>query len=171
MGKPSEGQFANNSRRYSIGTDLYAPPEFKGGLIVFGEDVAMKIGGYVKADFIYDFDPIDSTDFFDPTCIPVGATARTNTRFHARQTRMSFDTRWAPDENPVRVFVEGDFFGDGNSFRLRHAYGEIGSLLAGQTWTTFTDVAAAPATLDFEGPFPTSIDDRHMIRWTQHGVS
>ena len=27
----------------------------------------MKIGGYVKADFIYDFNPIDSTDFFDPT--------------------------------------------------------------------------------------------------------
>ncbi len=70
-----EGQFSNNSRRYSIGTDLYSPPEFEGGLIVFGENVAMKIGGYVKADFIYDFNPINSTDFFDPTCIPVGAPA------------------------------------------------------------------------------------------------
>jgi hypothetical protein len=30
-----EGQFSSNSRRYSIGTDLYSPPEFKGGLIVY----------------------------------------------------------------------------------------------------------------------------------------
>ncbi len=162
-----EGQFASNSRRYSIGTDLYSAPEFKGGLIVYGEDVAMKIGGYVKADFIYDFNPINSTDFFDPTCIPVGAPARTNTRFHARQTRMSLDTRWAPDGHPVRIFVEGDFFGNDNSYRLRHAYGEIGSLLVGQTWTTFTDVAAAPATLDFEGSVSNVNRRQAMVRWTQ----
>ncbi len=162
-----EGQFASNSRRYSIGTDLYSAPEFKGGLIVFGEDVAMKIGGYVKADFIYDFNPIDSTDFFDPTDIPVGAPARTNSRFHARQTRMSFDTRWAPGGYPVRVFVEGDFYGNGNSYRLRHAYGEIGSLLVGQTWTTFTDVAAAPSTLDFEGSVSNVNRRQAMVRWTQ----
>lgn len=159
--------FVNNSRRYSVGLDLYSPPEFKGGLIVYGEDVAMKIGGYVKSDFIYDFDPIDSTDFFDTTCIPVGAPDRTNTRFHARQTRMSIDTRWLADEDPVRVFVEGDFYGDGNTFRLRHAYGEVGSLLAGQTWTTFTDVAAAPATLDFEGAVSNVNRRQAMIRWTQ----
>ena len=47
--------------------------------------------------------------------------------------------------------MEGDFYSSGDQFRLRHAYGEIGDLLVGQTWTTFTDVAAAPATLDFEG--------------------
>jgi hypothetical protein len=42
-----EGQFASSLRRYSIGTDLYSAPEFKGGLILFGENVAMKIGGSV----------------------------------------------------------------------------------------------------------------------------
>ena len=162
-----QGQFASNSRRYSIGTDLYSPPEFEGGLIVFGEDVAMKIGGYVKADFIYDFNPIDTKDFFDTTSIPVGAPARTNTRFHARQTRMSFDTRWAPDGYPVRIFVEGDFFGNNSNFRLRQAYGEVGSLLVGQTWTTFTDVAAAPATLDFEGSVSNVNRRQAMVRWTQ----
>ncbi len=40
---------------------------------MFGRDVAMKIGGYAKADFIYDFDPIDSTDSFVTTSIPIGA--------------------------------------------------------------------------------------------------
>lgn len=159
--------FLSDSRRFNVGTDLYSPPEFEGGLIVFGEDVAMKIGGYVKADFIYDYTPIDSTDSFVTTDIPVGAPPRTNTRFHARQTRMSFDTRWAADDYPVRMFVEGDFFGSNNSFRLRHAYGEVGSLLVGQTWTTFTDVSAAPATLDFEGSVSSVNRRQAQVRWTQ----
>ena len=67
------GQFSIGSRPFDVGTDLYSPPEFEGGLMVAGPDVAMKIGGYVKADFIYDFDPIDATDSFNTTTIPVGA--------------------------------------------------------------------------------------------------
>lgn len=118
------GNFAGDGNTLGVGIDLYAPPEFEGGLIVFGEDVAMKLGGYVKADFIYDFDPIDATDSFATTTIPVGAPDRTNTRFHARQTRFSFDTRWDTGDRVVQIFLEGDFFSDGGQFRLRHAYGE-----------------------------------------------
>ena len=89
---------------------------------------------------------------------------------------MSFDTRWASDERLVRIFVEGDFFGgsgtEGNSdsddtYRIRHAYGEVGSLLVGQTWTTFFDVAAAPATLDFEGSVSSVNRRQAIVRWTQ----
>jgi hypothetical protein len=127
----------------------------------------MKIGGLVKADFIYDFEPIDATDTFVTTRIPVGAAHRTNARFHARQTRLSFDTRWAADNRVVRIFVEGDFFSESDRFRLRHAYGEVGSLLVGQTWTTFTDVAASPATLDFEGSVSSVNRRQAQARWTQ----
>lgn len=63
--------------------------------------------------------------------------------------------------------MEGDFFGNGNGYRLRHAYGEVGSLLVGQTWTTFTDIAAAPATLDFEGSVSSVNRRQAMVRWTQ----
>jgi hypothetical protein len=80
---------------------------------------------------------------------------------------LSFDTRWAADQRTVRVFVEGDFFSDGDRYRLRHAYGEAGSLLVGQTWTTFTDVAAAPATLDFEGSVSSVNRRQAQARWTQ----
>ncbi len=162
-----QGIFARNTGGFGVGTDFYSPPEFKGGLIVYGEDVAMKIGGYVKTDFIYDFDPISSTDTFNTTDIEVGSPDRTNARFHSRQTRLSFDTRWVSGDYPVRIFVEGDFFGSGSSYRLRHAYGEVGSILVGQTWTTFTDVAAAPATLDFEGSVSNVNRRQAMIRWTQ----
>jgi hypothetical protein len=161
------GSFASRPGRFDIGLDLYSAPDFKKGLIVFGRDVAMKFGGYMKADFIYDFNPIDSTDSFDTSSIPVGAPDRKNFRAHARQTRMSFDTRWKADDRVVQVFIEGDFFSPDDQFRLRHAYGEAGSLLVGRTWTTFTDVAAAPATLDFEGSVSNVNRRQAQARWTQ----
>jgi hypothetical protein len=167
VGAELSGEFSIGSRPFDVGADFYSPPDFEGGLIVYGRNVAMKIGGYVKADFIYDFDPIDNTDAFVTTSIPVEAAPRTNARFHARQTRLSFDTRWTSNERTVRILVEGDFFSDGNRYRLRHAYGEVGSLLVGQTWTTFTDVASAPATLDFEGSVSSVNRRQAQARWTQ----
>tara|TARA_R110002095_G_scaffold104869_2_gene91821 strand:+ start:816 stop:2204 length:1389 start_codon:yes stop_codon:yes gene_type:complete len=160
-------QFSTDSSQFDIGLNLYSAPPFEGGLIVFGPNVAMKFGGFVKADFIYDFDPIDSTDSFVTTSIPVDAPPRTNSRFHARQSRLSFDTRWLSDDRIVRIYVEGDFFSEGDRFRLRHAFGESGHLLVGQTWTTFTDVAAAPATLDFEGSVSNVNRRQAQARWTQ----
>ncbi|MEM9825552.1 MAG: DcaP family trimeric outer membrane transporter [Planctomycetota bacterium] len=130
-------------------------PEFDGGLVVANESVALRIGGFIKADFISDLDPIDSTDTFDTTSIPIDAVDRQNVRFHARQSRLSFDTRWRVRDQVARAFVEADFFGNGinrsDAFRLRHAYGTIGRITVGQTWTTFTDPSAVPQTLDFEG--------------------
>ena len=35
---------------------------------------------------------------------------------------------------------------------MRHAYGEFGPILGGQTWSTFQDISARPLTVDFEGP-------------------
>ncbi|QDT26491.1 hypothetical protein Enr10x_17950 [Gimesia panareensis] len=160
--------YLTDARQFNVGLDLYSAPSFTEGLIIFGKDAAMKIGGFAKADFIYDFDPIDSTDSFVTTDIPIGAPHRTNSRFHARQSRLSFDTRWLTDDHLIRVYVEGDFFSEGNRFRLRHAFGESGSLLIGQTWTTFADVAAAPATLDFEGSVSNVNRRQAQARWTQH---
>ena len=170
-GNGSQGRFITgfgaSDSASKVGTDFYSAPEFAGGVIVYGQDIAMKIGGYVKADFIYDFDPIDSTDSFDTTTIPVGATPRTNSRFHARQTRLSMDTRWIADDRPIRFYVESDFFSDGDRLRLRRAFGESGALLFGQTWTTFTDVAAAPATLDFEGSVSSVNRRQAQARFTR----
>lgn len=160
-------QFSTDSSQFDIGLNLYSAPPFEGGLIVFGPNVAMKFGGFVKADFIYDFNPIDSTDSFVTTSIPVDAPPRTNARFHARQSRLSFDTRWLSDDRIIRIYVEGDFFSEGDRFRLRHAFGESGHILVGRTWTTFTDVAAAPATLDFEGSVSNVNRRTAQARWTQ----
>ncbi|WP_236621198.1 DcaP family trimeric outer membrane transporter [Rhodopirellula sallentina] len=151
--------FASDDFDQSIGTqqqnNFSAFPDFDTGILVFGDDVALKIGGFVKADFISDFDPIDSVDSFDTGEIPVGVADHRNSRFHAKSSRLSFDTRWMVQDQVVRAFVEADFFGgdDGGNgaFRLRHAYGTMGYFTAGQTWTTFTHPSAVPQTLDFEG--------------------
>ena len=156
----------NSVAQFNVGVDLYGAPDFKNGLLIYGQNVAMKIGGYVKADFIYDFDPIDSTDSFDTTKIPVNALPRTNSRFHARQSRLSFDTRWKGGGEVVKIYVEGDFFSTGDTFRLRQAYGESGRLLVGKSWTAFTDVAAAPATLDFEGSVSSVNRHQAQARYT-----
>lgn len=148
-----------------------ADPEFSEGIVIIGKDAALKIGGYVKADLIQDFDPIDSTDSFVTTSIPIGAAPRENSRFHARQSRFSFDTRWRVEDQTVKVFVESDFFGQGaggsSAMRLRHAYGTLGSFTAGQTWTTFTDPSAVPQTLDFEGAVSNVNRRQGLVRWTQ----
>lgn len=145
------------------------PPEFLEGITLRQGRWAAKIGGYVKADLIHDFRAIDSEDFFEPATIPVGAPQRTNTSFHARQTRLNLDARWLTDTgNPMRILVEGDFFGDGHSLRLRHAYGEYEGLIVGQTWTTLTHRAALPNTLDNVGDVASVGRRQAQVRYSRH---
>ncbi|XZE22362.1 DcaP family trimeric outer membrane transporter [Pirellulaceae bacterium SH449] len=144
------------------------PKDFLEGLSFQNGAWRAKMGGYVKTDVIRDFRAIDSTDFFDPITIPIGEAQRTNSRFHARQTRLSLDVqRQALDgEAPIRIFVEGDFFGDGNSMRLRHAYGEYRNLILGQTWSTLAHRAALPNTLDLTGDVASVSPRKAQVRWS-----
>ena len=43
----------------------------------------------------------------------------------------------------MRVFVEADYAGPDNSFRLRHAFGQWRKFIIGQTWSTFADQPVA----------------------------
>jgi hypothetical protein len=155
----------------TLTNNFTADPKFNSGIVITHQDVAMKIGGYVKADLIYDLDPIASTDSFDTTTILIGAAPYRNVRFHARQSRLSFDTRWQVNGDVARAFIEADFFGGGSSgssdFRLRHAYGQLKQFTAGQTWTTFTDPSAVPQTLDFEGAVSNVNRRQGLVRWEQ----
>lgn len=67
----------------------------------------------------------------------------------------------------LTVFVEGDFQGSGNALRLRHAYGEVGSFLAGQTNSIFMDASAQPSTIDNEGPNALVFMRHPLVRWRQ----
>jgi hypothetical protein len=65
------------------------------------------------------------------------------------------------------MLVEGDFFGVGETLRLRHAYGEYGNFIIGQTWTTFTHRAALPNTLDSVGDVASVGRRQAQVRYTR----
>ena len=124
------------------------------------------IGGRIKLDVIHDFDAITSTDSFDPRTIVVPDTPGSNTRIHARETRFSLGIVGPANGRELKMFVEGDFYGSGNAFRLRHAYGQYGVLLAGQTWSTFMDEDNIPNTIDFETAVAAPLVRQGLVRLT-----
>ena len=143
-----------------------------------GTNTSIQIGGYAKLDLIYDVN--DSTgDLFDLNTLAGNAqgAARNrqgNFRLHARQSRLWIRT-WTPtDWGQLETHLQGDFFGGGgnqvvsnsNSFRLRHAYGRLGPVLAGQTWSTFMILSSLANTLDFNGPAGIVFIRQAQIRYT-----
>ena len=145
---------------------------------LFGSGIRMSIGGYVKADLIQDFDYIGDRFEFELGSIAVDGSPERDlggiTTFHAKETRVNFDFRtkskWKNGkEFPMQVFVEVDWFFDSEDFRLstrlRQAYGVIGRLLVGRTWTTSGDLSAIPGLIDFSGGDALYGGRTTQIRW------
>ncbi len=98
------------------------------------------------------FDPIGTNDRFIVGSIPVPQENGTNTAaLTVSQSRLNIDLRDTTQYGAVRAFLEADFAGDGDTFRLRHAFGQYKSFLVGKTWSTFIDIRSRPEDLDFEG--------------------
>ena len=134
--------------------ELFESSDFPGSWPMFGSDLRMRIGGYVKADFLYDVDGTTDKSQFLMSTIPVeGETAFDNEgylAFFARETRVNVDIRRTKEgEIPLQLFVEGDFFNDQNRFRLRHAYITAGDFIFGQTWTTLSFLESMAFMIDF----------------------
>lgn len=87
----------------------------------------------------------------------------------ARNSRLWLRAR-GPDTplGRMEILVEGDLMEDMTGYRprLRHAYGMIGRLLAGQTWSTFTNTAAL-ADVDSGTAVGNTVTRHNVLRWTQ----
>ena len=94
-------------------------------------------------------------DRFIVGSIPVGIDDTTGDEAQssvtADQSRLNFDLRQPSEYGIFRAFIEGDFAGSDESFRLRHAFGQWRRVISGKTWTTFMDPDASPEEVDFEG--------------------
>ena len=141
-----------------------------------GTNTDFRITGFAKADFIYDFDQ-DVGDFFVPEFIETDPAETTSDgfSFHARQSRLSFQSRTPSSLGDIRTLVEGDFVGDfvfsetfsnSSQFRLRHAAVDIGPWKFGQFWSLFTPLEAYPSTLDFQGPAGIPFQRQVTARYT-----
>jgi hypothetical protein len=128
---------------------------FEGAWLLPGTHAALAIGGFVKTDVVYNFDPLQIADRFIVGSIPVGVDNTTGqeaqSSITADQSRLNIDLREATDYGVMRAFIEGDFAGSNETFRLRHAFGQWRRVLAGKTWSTFVDPEASPEEIDFEG--------------------
>lgn len=144
-------------------------PDFPGAWHLPGTTAAMKLGGYVNLAIAHNLDPIGSEDSFVVGKIPASGSAvrgpGSNTYVSANQTRTNLEVREQTSRGMLRAFVEGDFRGNGSSFRLRHAYGQFGPMLAGKTWSTFANVDALPDEVDFEGVNGSILQRQPQLRF------
>jgi hypothetical protein len=140
--------------------------DFVGSIPIPGTEAAIKIGGFAKMSMVATFDPLGSDDRFIAGSIPVGApgsgTGVNEVAVSARQSRLGIEIRDSTRYGPLRAFIEGDFAGNGDTYRLRHAFGQFRQILAGKTWSTMVDNRATPEEIDFEG-----INGRIQVRQPQ----
>ena len=145
-------------------------------------------GGYIKLDAIFSQYSDQQRaanvgdDFLVPSTIAVGdGDAKGDTVFdsNSKFSRLNFKTTTDTDAGKVTGFIEMDF-NAGNDERLtnqssnglRHAFfkwqkPDGNEILAGQTWSTFFNVAALPEAVDFVGPTSGTIFVRQsQFRYT-----
>jgi hypothetical protein len=139
----------------------------------------VEIYGFVQMDAIYDFDRSDPswTAALRPSKIPVncpgdpGCGRDGETTFSVRQSRLGFNGFMPTEMGELKTKFEFDMFGVGpdagkTTIRLRHAYGEVGQFLAGQTNSLFMDGDVFPNTLEYWGPTGMIFFRNVQARWT-----
>jgi len=136
----------------------------------------LTIYGYAELDYIQDFKRVDPNwnATLRPTRIPTEP-GRFGSDGEAilsvRQSRLGVKAGLPLAEHEVRGVFEIDMFGVGvdqgqTTLRLRHAYGEWASLLAGQTNSLFMDGDMFPNSIDYWGPAGMVLYRNPQLRWT-----
>jgi len=143
--------------------DAVVGGDFPGSFKLPGSDTSVAIHGYTKLDMIYSINA-RMGDSFVESSIPGNHSALNNVgpqfRAHARQSRLTFETRTPTNYGQIGTYIQGDFFGsagsaEGNNssaFRLRKAYATMGPWEFGQDQSLFNNADDGAETLDFEGP-------------------
>ena len=154
-----------------IPSDVVSAGDFPGSFRIPGTDAALSIRGRVRMTTVNTFGPLGTEDRFVTSSIPVAGTPeagkQSRTVYTANPSRLSFDMRTPTGVGAIRAFIEGDFAGSGRALRLRHAYGQWGPWIGGQTWSTFADPEAEPDGIDFEGLNAISLFRQPQVRFTR----
>ena len=94
-------------------------------------------------------------------------------RFFAgvRQSRLGVKGFIPTDVGEIKTIFEFELFGTGvdagqTTFRLRHAWGELGQIGAGQTWSPFMDPDVFPNSVEYWGPNGMVFFRNVQLRWT-----
>ena len=140
------------------------------GLFILSPDrmMQMRILGSVRTLMNYGDQDMPERLTFNPYEIPMRTEPQTP-NFYAdlRLTRLGFEvTRRTRKMGDLFIRIETDFAGS-NGFRIRHAYGQLGSILIGQTWTLFSNGNFVPATVSRDGVAGSSVFFTPQIRYSR----
>ncbi|MCX9155951.1 porin [Niveibacterium sp. 24ML] len=157
-----------------------------------GEETSVRVYGVAELNLVHDFGADNGANDYSTFAPYMPLDGQSNregmTYMHARTSRIGIEASTPSSYGPINVKIEGDFNNDprtGNAavtgsletiytqqstnsygFRLRHAYGQVGGFLVGQTWSSFMDVDALPETVDFNGPIGATFIRQPMVRYT-----
>ena len=93
-----------------------------------------------------------------------------NTFAGVRQSRLGVRSSTPTALGDLNTTFEFELFGTGvdagqTTFRLRHAYGELGAFGAGQYWSPFMDIDVFPNSLEYWGPTGMVFFRNVQVRW------
>ena len=140
-------QHATEAAQPSSTSNVVTGGATKGSFKLPGSDTSVTFGGYAKLDAVFTSPSagVGSTADLElePGNIPVGPTAkdgeRNQVKLGVRQSRLFAGTSTPTAWGALTTYVEGDLYGaagnesvtNSSNLRVRHAYGTLGSFLAG----------------------------------------
>jgi hypothetical protein len=140
-----------------------------------GSKSTFDVYGHVMLDAGYRVNQIqpDWYDVMRPTKLPAFDNEFApdgSAYFSVRQTRFGVKSSTPTKLGALKTTFEFELFGTGvdagqTTFRLRHAYGELGQFGAGQTWSPFMDIDVFPNSLEYWGPNGMVFFRNIQVRW------
>lgn len=137
---------------------------------------SFEVYGFAMADYIQDFKRVNPAweDTLRPSRIPTTAGqygSDGQASLSPKQSRLGVQANLPVEGKDLYTKFEFDWFGVGadegkTTPRLRHAYGQWGQWLAGQTHSLFMDIDAFPNVIDYWGPAGLVFLRNPQIRWT-----
>jgi len=157
--------------RRTLGTALLLAP------LTCLADSSFEVYGFGMVDYVQAFDRPNpdweaslrpSRIITDPT-VEVGSDGQAT--LSVRQSRLGVNASTMAGDSELTTKFEFDMYGVGpdegqTTIRLRHAYGEWKSILAGQTNSVFMDGDVFPNVIDYWGPSGMVFLRNPQIRWT-----
>lgn len=140
-----------------------------------GEKSTFETYGFIMVDAGYQFNQQDPNwfDVVRPTKLPAFKdqfAPNGSVYFGVRQTRFGVKSSTPTKYGDLKTQFEFELFGTGvdqgqTTFRLRHAYGELGQFGAGQYWSPFMDIDVFPNSLEYWGPNGMVFFRNVQVRW------
>jgi len=157
--------------------DAAAPPAKASGAAAAPAQAkpSFEVYGFAMLDIGHDFKTINPnwSDTMRVTRLPSFEDEfgrNHNTFAGVRQSRLGVRSTTPTDLGDLKTTFEFELFGVGvdegqTTFRLRHAYGEVGKFGAGQYWSPFMDIDVFPNSLEYWGPTGMVFFRNVQFRW------